>query len=71
MNSSARVCVCVRARGERDVISRSATPALGPVTNRKCLALVYCSDQVKRKILEVWAKRQFRLPQINGLIISY
>lgn len=69
MNSSARVCV--RARGERDVISRSATPALEPVTNRKCLALVYCPDQVKRKILEVWAKRQFRLPQINGLIISY
>lgn len=41
------------------------------VTNWKCLGLVYSPDQVKRKILEVWVKRQARLVQINGLIISY
>lgn len=41
------------------------------VTNWKCLALVYSPDQVKRKILEVWVRRQARLVQINGLIISY
>lgn len=41
------------------------------VTNWKCLSLVYSPDRVKRKILEVWVKRQARLVQINGLIISY
>lgn len=41
------------------------------VTNGKCLRLVYSPDQVKRKILEVWVRRQARLVQINGLIISY
>lgn len=41
------------------------------VTNWKCLGVVYSPDQVKRKILEVWVRRQARLVQINGLIISY